>query len=94
MVTPTTPTLAQKAAPIFAALQAAILADVLSNGSNLLTGFFNGIKATPTSQSVVAQGIILAANAPMQLPALEGEALTQVANAGLALVALLNAPSS
>lgn len=62
--------------------------DLFKDGAGLLTQFFTNIKANPTTQNVIAQGAILAASAPMQLPNLEQAAIGQVADTGLALMAL------
>jgi hypothetical protein len=78
---------------IFQHVGAQLLSDVEGNASSLLTAFFTNIKANPTTQNVVAQGVVLAASAPLQLPNLEQAALSQIADAGLALLALLPKPT-
>lgn len=74
---------------LFSQLGKALLTDVEGNAAGLLHAFFTNVKANPTTQNVVAQGAILAASAPLQLPNLEQESIGQLADTGLALLALV-----
>lgn len=66
--------------------------DLFTSGSGLLVQLFTNIQKNPTTQNVIAQGVILAASAPMQLPNLEQAAIGQTATVGLQLLALAKAP--
>lgn len=78
---------------LFSGLLQSLANDIFASGSGLLTAFFTNVQKNPTTQNVIAQGAILAASAPMQLPNLEQAALSQVATTGLALVALIKPPT-
>lgn len=87
----TTPT--ATAQSIFTTLGNQLLQDATTTGQSLLEGYFTAINNNPTSANVVAQSLLIAAQAPLALPNLETTAIQQVAQAGLALVALLKAPA-
>lgn len=89
----TQPAAASALQNIFQKVGEQLLNDAGGNAKSLLTAFFTNVKANPTTQNVIAQGAILAATAPLQLPNLEQEALGQVADAGLALLDLLPTPA-
>lgn len=88
------PTSSPSAASLFQALGTQLLTDTEGNAKDLLNAFFNNVKATPTPQNVIAQGAILAASAPLQLPNLEAEAIGQIATVGQQLLALLPTPTA
>jgi len=77
---------------LFAQLGNELISDAFSNASGLLNAFFTNVKGNPDPQNVVAQGAILAASAMLQLPNLEKEAIGQVADTGLALLAQIKRP--
>lgn len=77
--------------PIFDALGTALLSNIEGPAFTLLGNFLSAVKANPTPQNVLAQGAILAASAPLQLPNLEQSAITDLANAGEQLLALAKA---
>lgn len=81
------------AGALFHSLFSQLGGDIAANGKGLLTNFFNSVIKNPTAQNVVAQGAILAASAPMQLPNLEQESIGQIAQVGLQLTNLLNTTS-
>lgn len=80
-------------AALFKNLGDQLLTDVEGNVSALLSAFFNNVKATPTPQNVVAQGAILAGSALLQLPNLEAAGISQLADTGLAALALVKVPA-
>lgn len=65
--------------------------DIVGAGSGLLNNFFTAVKANPTQQNVIAQAALLMVTAPLTLPNLEAKAISDFANAGLALSALIPA---
>ena len=79
---------------LFSSLAAQLLTDVEGNAAGLLSAFFKNIQATPTTQNVMAQGAILAGSALLQLPNLEGEAISQLATTGLQALTLIPKPSA
>lgn len=87
MTTPTT------TSSLFSNLLTQLGDDLFVNGQGLLTAFFTNIQANPSTQSVIAQAAILAATAPLQLPNLEKDAISQVAATGLQLVQQLTPPT-
>lgn len=86
-------TTASQAGALFHQLGTLLVADIFSVNNTLLENFFNNLKANPTVQNAVAQGALLAASAPLQLPNLEQTAIGQVADIGLQLTALIKAPA-
>ena len=74
---------------LFTVLGNQLLTDVEGNAASLLTAFFQNIKATPSVQNVLAQGAILQASALLQLPNLENEAISQLADTGLSALAAI-----
>lgn len=84
-----TTTPAQQAGTLLHGLLAQFEGDVLGSAQGLLATFFANLSKTPTSQNVIAQGIALAATAPLQLPALESTAIAQFAAVGQQLTALI-----
>lgn len=84
-----TPTPAQQAGTILHNLLGSFEADLLSSAQGLFTTYFTNLQKSPTSANVVAQGIALAATAPLQLPQMEATAIGQFASAGLQLTALI-----
>lgn len=78
---------------IFSTLGNNLIEDAVANSENLLKTFFTNLASNPTSANVVAQGLLLAAQAPLTLPNLETIAIQQVAQAGLQLTALIKAPT-
>ena len=91
MSSPATPT--NPLSALFTTLGNNLSADVTGNATGLLTAFLTNVKATPTPQNVAAQGAILAASAMLQLPNLEQEGITQLADTGLAALALVKPPT-
>jgi hypothetical protein len=85
----TTPTPAQQAGNIIHALLSQFEGDALGAAQNLFSTYFSNLKKSPTQANVVAQSLALAATAPLQLPSLETTAISQFADAGLALTALI-----
>lgn len=88
MSAPGTPT----ASDLFHSLLTSLGDDLFSSGSGLLEQLFTNIQKNPTTQNVIAQGVILAASAPMQLPNLEQAAIGQAATTGLELLKLAKPP--
>ena len=83
MATPTS------ASTLFHTLLTNLGDDLFKDGAGLLNTFFTNVKANPTTQNVLAQGAILAASAPMQLPNLEQASIGQLADTGLELMSLV-----
>lgn len=79
---------------LFDALGAHLLADVESPAFTLLGNFLANVKANPTTQNVLAQGAILAASAPLQLPNLEQSSISDLATTGEELLALAKAAAT
>ena len=79
---------------LFTSLGNQLLTDVEGNALGLLSAFFTNVKANPTPQNVVAQGAILSASALLQLPNLEQEGISQLADTGLATLSLVKTPST
>lgn len=75
---------------IFKTIGADLVADVKGAGFALLTTFFSNVKANPSPQNVAAQGAILAASAILQLPNLEQEGITQLADIGQSSLSTLS----
>ena len=73
---------------IFGVLGQHLLSDVESPAFGLLGAFLTAVQKNPTTQNVLAQGAILAASAPLQLPNLEQSGISDLASAGQALLAL------
>lgn len=84
-----TPTPAQQAGQILHGLISQWGGDVLQDAEGLLGTFFANLKMTPTPTNLIAQGLALAATAPLQLPELESQAIGQFAQAGLLLTSLI-----
>lgn len=78
---------------IFTALGNELILDAVTNADSLLKSFFTNVAANPTTANVVAQSLLVAAQAPLTLPNLETVAIQQAAQAGLALTALIKSPS-
>lgn len=91
MSSPATP--ASPISSLFTTLGNELIKDATGNAAGLLTAFLTNVKATPTPQNVAAQGAILAASAMLQLPNLEAEGIGQLADTGLAALALIKAPT-
>jgi hypothetical protein len=85
MATSTAPT----AGTILQGLGSNLASDAAGGLAGLLNGFFVAIQKNPAPANVVAQGALLMAAAPLSLPNLEAEAITQFGAAGQALVALI-----
>jgi hypothetical protein len=64
-----------------------LLTDVEGVLTSQVVAFFTNVKANPTTQNVLAQGVVLQASLLMQGPTLESAAISQIASDGLALVA-------
>lgn len=89
--TTTTPNPAQA---IFGTLGQHLLADIEGPAFGLLSSFLTNVAKNPTTQNVLAQGAILAASAPLQLPNLEQSSISDFAAAGQQLLALAQAAAT
>ena len=84
--------------PIQTALQtiaSQLQGDLLGSIKTPLTNFFTNIKANPDPQNVAAQAALFQVTVMLSGPSLEKTAISQAADAGLNLVALIpDAPAS
>jgi len=74
-----------------------LLGDVEGILSSQIAAFFTNVKANPTPQNVVAQGVVLQASLLLSGPTLEQAGISQLATDGLALLAQIKpvvAPST
>jgi hypothetical protein len=89
MTDTTTPTAAQQAGAILHGLLSQFGMDLLASGTGILQTSLTSLKATPTIENAAAQGAAITLAAPLVIPTLEGEAISQFATAGLQLLALV-----
>lgn len=89
MSDPVTPAAATSASGLFSNLGDQLGGDVLGNVKGLLKNFAANIKATPTPQNVAAQGAILVGSASLQLPNLEHQGISQLADTLSGLIDLI-----
>lgn len=80
-------------AQVFQTLLSNLEADAIGAAKPLFVTFFTAWKANPTGTVAAAQAAILVASLPLQLPTLAAEAMGQLADTGLALIALIPTPT-
>lgn len=79
----------QQASAIVNNLLSQLEADALNGISGPLTNYFTSIAATPSELNVVVQSLAILPAIMAAFPSTAATAITQIANAGKALVALL-----